>query len=125
MLNFVQKDFGDSGVEKRRQGAALTDSRLEGKARNRATAVPDRTERAVIQRTYDVHGACRQTNVGESGHEELLGDGWEGAGEVQEDACAIFFLKGSDHTSSLDVQEVGQDGTSRQKALLVREDPFG
>ena len=63
--------------------------------------------------------------MGESGHEELLGDGWEGAGEVQEDACAIFFLKGSDHTSSLDVQEVGQDGTSRQKALLVREDPFG
>ena len=63
--------------------------------------------------------------MGEGGHEELLGDGRESAGEVQEDACGIFFFQGGDHTGSFDIQEVAQNGTSRQKALLVRKDPFG
>ena len=55
--------------------------------------MPNVAERAVVEGVDDVHGAWWKTNVGEGGHEELLGDGGEGAGKVQQDAGSLLLLE--------------------------------
>ena len=54
-----------------------------------------------------------------------MGDGGERGGEVQKDASAVRLREGGNHGGGVDLEKVGEYGSSAEESLLARKDPFG